>query len=89
MLDMLDIKVYKLYRLEGDRPLKAFVDIALNDAVLIKGIKVIMGKEGLFVSMPQEQGKDNKWYESVRCLKKDIREQISEVVLNAYQAQIN
>lgn len=89
MIDMLEIKVHKLYRLEGDRPLKAFVDISLNDAVLIKGIKVIKGREGLFVSMPQEQGKDNKWYESVRCLKKDIREQISEIVLAAYQAHIH
>ncbi len=89
MIDMLEIKVHKLYRLEGDRPLKAFVDISLNNAVLIKGIKVIKGREGLFVSMPQEQGKDNKWYESVRCLNKDIREQISEIVLGAYQAQIN
>ncbi|MGE0267565.1 MAG: septation protein SpoVG family protein [Candidatus Omnitrophota bacterium] len=87
MIDMLEVKVHKMYRLDGNRPLKAFADISLNDAVLIKGIKVILGKEGLFVSMPQEQGKDNKWYESVRCLKKDIREQISETVLNAYQAQ--
>lgn len=85
----MEIKVHKMYRLDGNRPLKAFADISLNDAVLIKGIKVILGKEGLFVSMPQEQGKDNKWYESVRCLKKDIREQISEIVLNAYQAQTN
>lgn len=89
MIDTMEIKVHKMYRLDGNRPLKAFADISLNDAVLIKGIKVILGKEGLFVSMPQEQGKDNKWYESVRCLKKDIREQISEIVLNAYQAQTN
>ncbi len=89
MVDLLEVKVHKIYRLDGDKPLKAFVDISINDAVLIKGIKVILGREGLFVSMPQEQGKDNKWYESVRCLKKDVREQIFETVLTAYQAEIN
>ncbi len=88
MIDALEIKVHKLYTLDGDKPLKAFADIAINDAVLIKGIKVIEGREGLFMSMPQDQGKDNKWYESVRCLSNEVRQQISDVVLLAYKSSV-
>lgn len=84
----LQIKVHKMYCFPGEKPLKAFADISVNNALLIKGVKVIAGRDGLFVSMPQEQGKDNRWYESVRCLKQDMREQISEVVLTAYNLQI-
>ncbi len=81
----LEIQVQRMYRFESDRPLKAFADIIVNDALLVKGIKVLEGKNGLFVSMPQEQAKDKKWYDSVRCLTQDVREQITEVVLAVYK----
>lgn len=88
MIDALEIKVHKMYTIDGNKPLKAFADIAINDAVLIKGVKVIEGREGLFMSMPQDQGKDKKWYESVRCLTNEVRQQISDVVLMAYRSSI-
>ena len=47
-------------------------DIVINDAILIKGINVLEGKNGLFVSMPQEQANDKKWYDLIRCLTKDV-----------------
>ncbi len=80
-----EIQVQRMYRFESDRPLKAFADIIINDALLIKGIKVLEGKNGLFVSMPQEQAKDRKWYDSVRCLTQEIRDQITEIVLSVYK----
>ncbi len=82
-----EIQVQRLYRFDTDRPLKAFADIIINDALLIKGIKVLDGKRGLFVSMPQEQSKDKKWYDSVQCLTQDTREQITEAVLAAYKEE--
>ena len=82
----LEIKVKRIHRLETQRALRAFADITVNDSLLIKGIKVIQGKTKLFVSMPQEQSKDKKWYDSVRCLTPEIREQISDEVLTAYSA---
>jgi len=38
---MLDIKVQRIYRFETDRPLKAFCDISIGDALLIKGLRVM------------------------------------------------
>ena len=84
MISVLDIKVSRLHKFDGDKPLKAFADITINDVILIKGIKVIDGKKGFFVSMPQEQGKNSRWYENVRCLSEDVRELIRERVLDAY-----
>ena len=81
----IDIQVQRMYRFESDRPLKAFADIIVNDALLIKGIKVLEGKNGLFVTMPQEQAKDKKWYDSVRCLTQEVREDITSAVLSVYR----
>ena len=83
----IEIKVLKVHRIEGDNRIKAFVDISINDALLIKALRVVKGKNGLFVSMPTEQGKDEKWYERVRCLNKDIREEIANIVLAAYSTE--
>ena len=80
----LDIQVQRMYRFETDRPLKAFVDIVVNDALLIKGVRVMEGKKGLFVSMPREQAKDQKWYDTIRCMTEEVRDNITEVVLRTY-----
>jgi len=83
----MDIQVQRMYRFESDRPLKAFADIIIEDSLLIKGIKVLESSKGLFVSMPQEQAKDKKWYDSVRCLTQELREQITEVILSIYNEE--
>jgi len=85
-VETIDIKVIKIHRLTQDSRVKAFVDLGINDALLIKGIRIVQGKKGLFVSMPVEQGKNEKWYERVRCLNDDIRFLISQKVLEAYGA---
>jgi len=81
----MNITVNRIYRFESDRPLKAFVDLIIEDALLIKGVRVLEGKNGLFVQMPQEQAKDKKWYDSIRCLTQEARDKITEVVLCAYK----
>ncbi|MCK5177996.1 MAG: septation protein SpoVG family protein, partial [Candidatus Omnitrophica bacterium] len=55
--------------------------------LLIKGVRVMDGKKGLFVSMPREQSKDKKWYDTIRCLTDEIRDQITETVLSAYNEE--
>jgi stage V sporulation protein G len=85
-IENIEIKVLKIHRLADEGRIKAFADIGINNALLIKGIRVVQGKNGLFVSMPVEQGKNEKWFERVRCLSQEIRELISEKVLAAYQA---
>jgi len=82
----LNLKVERIHKLPDSGTVKAFVDMNVNDLLLIKGLKIIQGQRGLFVSMPQEQGKDKRWYDSIRCLKPEIRDQIQEKVMQAYQS---
>lgn len=82
--EKLNLKVERLYRFEGDGAMKAFADIVFNDSILIKGLRVIEGKKGLFISMPKLQGKDKKWYDTIMPLNIEVKNQISEAVLSAY-----
>ena len=80
------LEIKRMNRVEGEGTARAFCDVAVADSVLVKGVKVIEGKNGLFVSMPREQGKDGNWYDTVRPLSKQVREQLSRAVLEAYES---
>ena len=80
----MDIQVQRMYRFETDSSLRAFADIIIEDCILIKGIKVMHTTKGLVVSMPMEEAKDKKWYDVVRCLTQEIKDQITKVVLEEY-----
>ena len=83
------IEVARLYKMENkeDNNLKAFVDINVCDAVLIKGLRVLSKKEGgLFVAMPSQKAQDGKYYETVKLLTDEAKQELQEVVLAAYQS---
>jgi stage V sporulation protein G len=79
-----DLKVVRLHRFAGESKLKAFADISIGDFV-IKGLRVVEGQKGLFLAMPQEKAKDGKWYNVFYALNKEARQNLSEIVLAAYQ----
>ncbi|MBU1122588.1 MAG: septation protein SpoVG family protein [Candidatus Omnitrophota bacterium] len=85
----LDFKVNKLYRFNGDGAIKAICDVAISGEFLVKGFRVIKGKNGLFVGGPREQGKDGKWYSNAFPLTASSKEALNEVVLLAYERSSN
>jgi DNA-binding cell septation regulator SpoVG len=78
------IQVSRIYKVDGDAKTKAFVDVSLG-GIVVKGLRVVCGSNGLFVGMPRHQGKDGKWYNTVYSANKQIQKQLSDLVLAAYQ----
>jgi len=80
----LKLEVSRLHKLEGTGSTKAFCDLSVLDSIVIKGLRIVEGEKGLFVSMPREEGKDGKWYNTVIPLKREIKDEIERLVLEAY-----
>ena len=81
------VEVARLFRLDNGSALKAFADISIAGQVLVKGVRVVEGKDGnLFVAMPQQQGKDGRWHETVTLLNDEFKESLQEIVLEAFNA---
>lgn len=78
------IEVKRLHKVTGNTKLKAFVDVAILDLLLIKGLRIVEGKNGLFVGMPREQGKDGQWYPTVFPLSGGMKSLLEETILRAY-----
>lgn len=66
--------------------LKAFASITIDDAVCITGIRIIEGKNGLFISMPQSKDNDGEYHDVAFPITKDAREAIQDAVLDEYEA---
>lgn len=83
-MESANLEVVRLYRLNGESKTKAFADVVIGD-FMVKGIRVLQGQKGLFLGMPQEKAKDGKWYNTFYPRTKEARQELTEVVLTAYQ----
>lgn len=81
---MVKLEVSRIHKLDGTGATKAFVDIVIADDFAIKGLRIIEGEKGLFVTMPREEGKDGKWYNTVIPLRREVKDEIEKMVLEAY-----
>jgi stage V sporulation protein G len=80
----LKLAVTRIHKLEGEGATKAFCDISILDSIVINGLRVVQGKDGLFVSMPREAGKDGKYYNTVIPLRREVKDEIEKLVLETY-----
>lgn len=80
-----DLCVKRVVRFDGEGSLKAFCDLAIGDLFLIRGVRVVEGKHGLFVAMPRQQGKNGRWFDTVAVMTKSAEAVVSQVVLEAYR----
>lgn len=78
------IEVSRIHKIDGESKIKAFVDISLG-GVVVRGLRVVDGSNGLFVGMPCHQGKDGKWYDTVYLTTKEIKQELNDLILAAYK----
>ena len=83
-MEDLKLEVSRLHKLDGSGSTKAFCDLSIFGSFVIKGLRVVEGEKGLFVSMPREEGKDGKWYNTVTPLKREVKDEVERIVLEAY-----
>lgn len=68
----------------GSSKTKAFVDLTLDDTLVIKGLTLVEGKDGLFLSFPSTKGKDGKYYNSVYSLDKEWTKLLQGTCIKKY-----
>ncbi|MBN1594837.1 SpoVG family protein, partial [candidate division FCPU426 bacterium] len=86
------IKVERLYLNPNEGAVKAFVVLKVADAFIIRKVKVMKGKNGLFVALPTEKytdktSREDKYAKVVFPANKETQAEIQSVVLAAYQAE--
>ena len=80
----MEIKRVDIYKVDAGT-LKAFASVNFDDEIVVKNIKVVDGRNGLFVSFPSEKGKDGEYHDTFYPLTKATRDYIEDEILTAYE----
>lgn len=68
----------------GNSKTKAFIDLELDGTLVIKGLTLVKGEDGLFLSFPSTKGKDGKYYNSVYSLDKEWKKLLQDACVKKY-----
>lgn len=63
---------------------KAFIELCLDETLIIKGMTLVEGSKGLFLSFPSTKGKDGKYYNSIYSMDKEFTGQLEEACIKKY-----
>jgi DNA-binding cell septation regulator SpoVG len=81
----MDIKIHRLCRYNSpNNPVKAFVDLIIDDELVVKGWKLVEGKEGLFLGNPRERSKNNTYFDTVRFETLTRKNEVEKMVVDFY-----
>jgi stage V sporulation protein G len=73
--------------LRDDDKLKAFASMTFNDAFVIRGLKIIEGKNGMFVAMPSRKKPDGTYQDIAHPINNETREFIEGFILEEYERE--
>lgn len=80
-----DIKVFPV----REDKLKAFVSVVFDECFMVNDIKVINGKDGLFISMPSRRKRNGKFKDVAHPLNNETRQSMEREILAAYEAALD
>lgn len=84
-----DVRISPIRQIEGLTHTKALAEVVFNDQLLIRGIRVVEGANGLYISYPFQfhptAGEDGRPRSTVFPITKVLRDHVEAVVLEKYQ----
>src|SRR6266705_3398640 len=84
MIEITEVRV----SLRNDDKLKAFVSITLNNAFVIRGLKIIQGNSGLFVAMPSRKRPDGQHQDLAHPINDATRKYLTQKVMAEYEREL-
>ncbi len=81
----MNITSVTIKKVNNESNVKAYATIVLCDCFAIHNIRIIEGKQGLFIAFPSQKGSDDKWYDLCHPITQDFRDLISEKILNEFR----
>jgi stage V sporulation protein G len=79
-MEITEVKVFPIQ----EEKLKAFVSIVFDHCFMVNDIKIIQGRDGLFISMPSRKKKNGEFKDVAHPLNNETRRMIEDKVLGEY-----
>lgn len=83
-MQITEVKVFPI----NEEKLKAFVSIVFDGCFMVNDIKVIRGRDGLFISMPSRKKKNGEFKDVAHPLNNETRRMIETQILAEYERAV-
>jgi stage V sporulation protein G len=83
-MEITEVQIYPV----ADRMLKAYAAVTFDDCFVVRDMKVIQGRKGIFVAMPSRRQADGRYKDIAHPLDTRTRERIQEKVLRVYWEKV-
>ena len=80
-MEITEVKVFPV----GEEKLKAFVSIVFDRCFMVNDIKIIQGKDSLFISMPSRRKRNGKFKDVAHPLNTETRQRMERQILAEYE----
>jgi stage V sporulation protein G len=80
-MEITEVKVFPIQ----EEKLKAFVSIVFDQCFMVNDIKIIQGRDGLFISMPSRKKKNGEFKDVAHPLNNETRRTIEDKILVEYE----
>ena len=74
--------------LKDEERLKGFANITFDSSFVVRGMKIIEGNTGLFVSMPSRKRPNGTYQDIAHPINQDMRENIESKILKEYEEEL-
>ncbi len=81
-MNITDVRVKKV---AGEGKMRAVAAIVIDDAFVVRDLRVIEGQNGLFVAMPSRKSSDGEYRDIAHPITAEAREMIQSRVLKEYE----
>jgi len=83
----MDITEVRITLREEDK-LKAFASITFDNCFVVRGLKIISGSQGYFVSMPSRRRTDGTYQDLAHPINNEMRRKFEDAVLGAFEKEV-
>ena len=84
----MEITKVEIRPMRNEGNLKAFCSVVFDNVFIVHSVKIIQGKESLFVAMPSREVKNGEFRDTAHPIDNDFRIKMEEVILSKYKEMV-
>jgi stage V sporulation protein G len=79
-MEITDVRI----ALRDEEKLVAFVTVTFDECFVVRGVKIIEGKDGLFIAMPSRRKSDGTFQDVCHPIHREMRQKLEDRILREY-----
>lgn len=76
-----------VHKKNDETKMKGIASVLIDDCFVIRDIRIIEGKEGLFIAMPSRKNANGEYHDIAHPINAETRKMFEDAILNEYNKE--